>query len=96
MDGRYIEGYAAEVCYKPAIPVPHQGPYGVPPSDPNADYAPPPPPRSMWSGPIGPNPFIAPAASTNCTTHLAISRCGHSRVLLSSTLSRGFNLLLLQ
>jgi hypothetical protein len=57
MDGRYIEGYAAEVSYKPALPVPHQGPY---PSDPSIDYSPPPPPRSMWSGPLGPNPFIAP------------------------------------
>ena len=68
MDGRYIEGYAVEVSYKPAIPVPHQGPYGIPPSEPNIDYPPPlppmpihvPPPRGMWSGPSGPNPFVAP------------------------------------
>ena len=68
MDGRYIEGYAVEVSYKPAIPVPHQGSYGTPPSEPNIDYSLPPPPmpihvpppRSMWSGPPRPNPFIAP------------------------------------
>ena len=67
MDGRYIEGYAVDVSYKPTIPFPHQGgPYGVPPSEPNIDYPPPPPmpihvppPRHMWSNPPGPNPFIA-------------------------------------
>jgi RNA recognition motif. (a.k.a. RRM, RBD, or RNP domain) len=43
MDGRYIEGYALEVTYKPASPIGHQGPFHVP-SEPIVEY-----PRTLWS-----------------------------------------------
>ena len=72
MDGRFIDGYALEVSYKPALPVP-RGTFNIPstgtfnlppPPDPPVEYPRVPmhvpPPRSMWSGPPGPNPFIAP------------------------------------
>lgn len=53
MDGRYIDGYALEVCYKPAIPV-TQATYTVPMHIP--------PPGDMWSNPPpGPNRFVAPS-----------------------------------
>jgi len=65
MDGHYIDGYALEVIYKPAIPIP-QGNYNVPSPEQNPEYPTMPlhlphhPPSPMWTGPGGPNPFIAP------------------------------------
>jgi hypothetical protein len=65
MDGRYIDGYALEVSYKPAIPIP-QGTFNVPSVEHHIDYPPvptqiEPPPRHLWSAPPAPNPFAAPS-----------------------------------
>jgi RNA recognition motif. (a.k.a. RRM, RBD, or RNP domain) len=65
MDGRFIDGYALDVTYKPAIPIP-SGPYNVQSPQARLDYPSTmtlpiaPHPRNMWSGPPGPNPFVAP------------------------------------
>src|SRR5277367_2637705 len=63
MDGQYIEGYAVEVSYKPAIPLP-QGQYNMSPES-NIDYPPPMPmqvcsPRGLWNTSSGGHPYIAP------------------------------------
>ena len=63
MDGQYIEGYAVEVSYKPAIPLP-QGQYSMSPES-NVDYPPPIPmqvcpPRGLWNVSSGGHPYIAP------------------------------------
>jgi hypothetical protein len=63
MDGRYVDGYAMEVSYKPAIPIP-QGAFNSPPLDHQIEYPPipmqlEPPPRQLWSGGPVPNPFAA-------------------------------------
>jgi RNA recognition motif. (a.k.a. RRM, RBD, or RNP domain) len=65
MDGRFIEGYALEVSYKPAVPIP-QGHFNIRSSEQQrVDYPvpmqmAPPPPTQLWTGPAGPNPFVAP------------------------------------
>src|SRR5579859_3301914 len=65
MDGHFIDGYALEVIYKPAIPIPQVN-YNTPSPDQNIEYHPAPlhlphhPPSPMWAGPGGPNPFVAP------------------------------------
>lgn len=64
MDGRFIEGYAFEVSYKPAVPIP-QGHFNIRSPEQRVDYPvpiqmAPPPPAQLWAGPAGPNPFVAP------------------------------------
>ena len=63
MDGQYIEGYAVEVSYKPAIPLP-QGQYNMSP-DLNVDFPGPTsipicPQSGLWNAPSGGHPYIAP------------------------------------
>ena len=79
MDGRYIDGYALEVSYKPALPIPN-GPYQVSPPT-HADLPPLPMPaavprRSIWTAPAGPNAFmvppIAPVASMPTQSHFQL------------------------
>src|SRR5438270_10239041 len=66
MDGHFIDGYALEVCYKPAIPMP-QGAYNIPSPDQTVEYPAMPlhlphhPPSPMWAGPPGQNPFVPPS-----------------------------------
>ena len=64
MDGQYIEGYAVEVSYKPAIPLP-PGQYTMS-AELNVDYPVPmsvpicPPRPAPWPAPSGGHPYIAP------------------------------------
>jgi hypothetical protein len=60
MDGRFIDGYALEVSYKPAVPIP-QAHFNIQ-SPEQVDYPVPmqiAPPSQIWTGRPGPNPFVA-------------------------------------
>src|SRR5438045_8999996 len=75
MDGRFIDGYAIEVSYKPSVPIPQNifnvstpGTYHLPSPETPIDYPTMPmyvPPRNMWPSPPGPNPLNAPPLPPN-------------------------------
>lgn len=59
MDGRYIEGYALEVSYKPAIPIPRPG-VNIPVAQIDYSQATISPPQPLWTAAPRPSPYQPP------------------------------------
>src|SRR5579862_1772932 len=72
MDGRYVDGYALEVSYKPAIPV-HRQPHHSAPEPFSYPPGPQSPPQPIWSGQAVPyvarplQPISVPEPASNFT-----------------------------